>query len=294
VDPAGLLTSLELHIDPNRHVEFSGDGTVEVRGDRVLWQPPPRGGKLRYRFRIDHLRDERSYDARVRDSWAIFRGDDLVPPVRARAARGAYADARLRLRVPEGWAVVAPFERRDDDTFAIDDPFRRFDRPRGWIAVGRLGVVRETIADTRVAIAGPRGQSFRRRDLLARSAGRCQAARRPPSADETGDRGRGDPMWRGGIAARDRSSSTLRVLRSAEDETSLLHELVNVAIAAPSGPGRLDRRGTGRALLARDTGALGHARTAALPARSTASRARAAPRRACAESCTGPSRARVR
>jgi len=239
-DPAGLLTSLELHIDPNRHVEFSGDGTVEVRGDRVLWQPPPRGGKLRYRFRIDHLRDERSYDARVRDSWAIFRGDDLVPPVRARAARGAYADARLRLRVPDGWAVVAPFERRDDDTFAIDDPFRRFDRPRGWIAVGRLGVVRETIADTRVAIAGPRGQSFRRQDLLALLRWTLPKLREtlPSLPTRLVIVGAGDPMWRGGVAGtRSLFIHSSRPSISEDGTSPLLHELVHVAIAAPSGPG---------------------------------------------------------
>jgi hypothetical protein len=237
-DPAGLLTSLELHIDPNRHVEFSGDGTVEVRGDRVLWQPPPRGGKLRYRFRIDHLRDERSYDARVRDSWAIFRGDDLVPPVRARAARGAYADARLRLRVPEGWAVVAPFERRDDDTFAIDDPLPALRRPRGWIAVGRLGVVRETIADTRVAIAGPRGQAL--------TPGSPRAARwtLPKLRDALPSLptrlvivGAGIPCGAAASRARDRSIHSSRPSISEDGTSPLLHELVNVAIAAPSGPG---------------------------------------------------------
>jgi hypothetical protein len=239
-DPGALLKSVDLRIDPERHFEFSGDGTVEVRGDRVLWQPPARGGKLRYRFRIDHLRDERSYDSRIRDSWAIFRGDDLVPPARVRTTKGAQADSRLRLRVPEGWSVVAPYERREDGTFAIDDPERRFDRPFGWIAVGHLGVVRETIADTRVAIAGPRGQSFRRQDLLALLRWTLPTLRQivptlPPRIVVVGA---GDPMWRGGLSGP--SSLFLHSDRPSisEDGTSpLLHELVHVALRAPSGPG---------------------------------------------------------
>lgn len=239
-DPGDLLNSVEFRIDPERHFEFSGDGTVEVRGDRVLWQPPARGGKLRYRFRIDHLRDERSYDSRVRDSWAIFRGDDLVPPARVKAAKGAQADPRLRLRVPDGWSVVAPFERGADGTYVIDHPKRRFDRPFGWIAVGQLGVVRETIADTRVAIAGPRGQSFRRQDLLALLRWTLPALRQivptlPPRLVVVGA---GDPMWRGGLSGE--GSVFLHSDRPSisEDGTSpLLHELVHVAIGAPAGPG---------------------------------------------------------
>jgi hypothetical protein len=239
-DPADLLSAIDFRIDPERHVEFAGDGTVEVVGDRVQWQPPRRGGKLRYRFRIDHLRDERSYDARVRDSWAIFRGDDLVPPARVRVAKGARADARLRLRVPDGWAVVAPFERRGDDTFAIDDPDRRFDRPEGWIAVGRLGVVRETIADTRVAIAGPRGQNFRRQDLLALLRWTLPRLREtmPSLPTRLVIVGAGDPMWRGGLAGpRSLFVHADRPSISEDGTSPLLHELVHVALGAPSGPG---------------------------------------------------------
>jgi hypothetical protein len=239
-DPSDLLKSVELRIDPERHFEFSGDGTVDVRGDRVLWQPPPRGGKLRYRFRIDHLRDERSYDSRVRDSWAIFRGDDLVPPARVRTTKGAQADPRLRLRVPEGWSVVAPYERREDGTFAIDNPERRFDRPFGWIAVGHLGVVRENIADTRVAIAAPRGQSFRRQDLLALLRWTLPTMRQitPTLPPRLVIVGAGDPMWRGGLSGP--GSLFLHSDRPSisEDGTSpVLHELVHVALGAPSGPG---------------------------------------------------------
>jgi hypothetical protein len=239
-DPGDLLESIDLRIDTDRHVDFSGDGTLEVRDGRVTWQPPRRGGKLRYRFRIDHLRDERSYDARIRDSWAIFRGDDLVPPARVRATKGAQTDAALRLRVPEGWAVVAPFERRDDDTFAIEDSSRRFDRPRGWIGVGRLGVARETIADTRIAIAGPLGQSFRRQDLLALLRWNLPKLREtlPSLPTRLVILGAGDPMWRGGLSGTQSLFIHADRPSISEDGTSpLLHELVHVALGRPSGPG---------------------------------------------------------
>ena len=55
-------------------------------------------------FRIDHLRDARRYDARCAKTWAIFRGEDLVPPARVLVDDGGAARARrLRVRLPEGW-----------------------------------------------------------------------------------------------------------------------------------------------------------------------------------------------
>jgi hypothetical protein len=166
-DPDGLLREIRWRIDPERHREFEGDGSIEVDGDTVRWIPGAGVQTLRYVFRIDHLRDELSYDARCAESWAVFRGDDLVPPARVRTAAGARSESRLRLRVPEGWSSVTPYEAAGDGSLMIDHPHRRFDRPTGWFVAGRLGVVRETVAGSRVAIAGPVGQRLRRLDILA-------------------------------------------------------------------------------------------------------------------------------
>ena len=100
-DPQDHLRTIEWQVDPERHRDFEGDGVVEVEGDVVRWQPPKGTSRLRYTFRIDHLRDERSYDARSAEGWAIFRGDDLVPPARVRTAeRSEPAWDSVRFMVP--------------------------------------------------------------------------------------------------------------------------------------------------------------------------------------------------
>ncbi|MCG8592641.1 MAG: hypothetical protein MJE66_25400, partial [Proteobacteria bacterium] len=100
------LRSLRFRIDPERHIDWAGDGKLEIEGEHVSWEPPAKGGTLQYIFRVDHLRDERSYDSRCAENWALFRGDDLVPPALARTQAGAEGTSRLRLRAPDGWSVV--------------------------------------------------------------------------------------------------------------------------------------------------------------------------------------------
>ena len=89
---------LRFRIDPQRHLLFRGDGEVEHRGRaRDLDAAARRAGSSHYVFRIDHLRDARRYDARCAKTWAIFRGEDLVPPARVlRRRRRALAHAPAR------------------------------------------------------------------------------------------------------------------------------------------------------------------------------------------------------
>jgi hypothetical protein len=63
-DPANLLRSLRFRVDPERQLAFRGDGHVQVEEETVAWTPRKGGGVLRWAVRIDHLRDESSYDAR--------------------------------------------------------------------------------------------------------------------------------------------------------------------------------------------------------------------------------------
>lgn len=235
----GRLHWILLRIDPQRHFGFAGDGAIEANGDTVRWTPPRRGGSLSYTVRIDHLRDERAYDARCAKSWAIFRGDDLVPQARVDFEPGARSRSRLRLRLPEGWSVATPYAKNDDGTFAVESPGRSFARPVGWIVAGHLGVVREKIAGSLVTIAGPRGQKLRRLDQLA-----FLRWTLPDLLSLTGwlpERiliaGAGDPMWRGGLSGP--GSIYLhpdRPLITADTTSPLLHELMHVAMRANAGP----------------------------------------------------------
>lgn len=234
------LRSVRWRVDPERHFDFEGDGRVEREPEYVLWEPPRAGGSFRYTFRIDHLRDEASYDARCAESWALFRGDDLVPPARVVSVEGAYSRTRLRLRLPEGWSAVAPYEHLADGSFAVQHAGRRFDRPTGWLLMGRrLGVLREKIAGSSVAVAGPVGQGLRRQDILAFLRWTLPELRK--IVGELPERllvvGADDPMWRGGLSAP--GSLFLhgdRPLISPDVSSPVLHEVMHVLLG-PAGPG---------------------------------------------------------
>jgi hypothetical protein len=238
-DP-GVVLKLRFRIDAERHRDFRGDGTVEVEGGAVTWHPPARGGALHYTFRIDHLRDARSYDAHFAENWALFRGDDLVPPARVRFADKAEARARLRLRLPDGWTAAAPWERLPDGRFDVTNEGRRFDRPTGWILIGHLGILREKVAGSRLAIAGPVGQRVRRLDVLALLRWTLPPLRKvvdalPPRLLVIGA---GDPMWRGGLSGPQSVFVHADRPLIVHDVTSpVLHELVHAAVGVSAGPG---------------------------------------------------------
>jgi hypothetical protein len=237
---ASAVQWLRFRIDPERHLDFSGDGQLEIGEGAVRWTPPPSGGTLRYVFRIDHLRTRSSYDARCADNWAIFRAGDLFPPARVRMEDGARSRSTVRLRLPARWSVATPWERSgsSSSTFRIDNPERSFDRPTGWVAMGRIGVLREEVAGTKLAVAGPVGQDLRRYDLLALLRWTLPSAREVFGAlpGRILLVGAGDPMWRGGLSGP--ASAFLHAARPliAYDGTSpVLHEMVHVAMGARSG-----------------------------------------------------------
>lgn len=236
---AAAAKHFSFRIDPERHLDFAGDGELEVKAGRVSWRPPASGGTLSYTFRIDRVRGgQERYDARITSTWGIFRGDHLVPPARVDFDDGVGTDARLRLRVPEGWKVASRFKAGPDGTFAIDNPSRAFDRPTGWFIVGRLTISRSTVAGTNVTVAAPYKQSGRNQDLLAflrftlphlkEMAGELPESLLIVTA--------GDPMWRGGLSGP--GSLYLhsdRPLIERDFTSPLLHEVVHATMRARSG-----------------------------------------------------------
>jgi hypothetical protein len=215
------------------HFDFKGDGEVTRTDQGLVWRPPPADAVLRYKFRIDHLRDGRSYDARCTERWALFRGDNLVPAARVVAEVGATSRSRLRLRLPEGWSAVTPYQPGTGGTSHVDHPERRFDRPTGWFLLGDIAALHEDIAGTHVVIAGPTGHHVRRHDLLAMLRWHL------PTLDQLMGTpmerllivSAGDPMWRGGLSGW--GSVFLHADRPliSEDGTSpLLHEVMHAAL----------------------------------------------------------------
>ena len=236
---AGELRSLAFRVDETRHGGFAGDGRVVEEESTVTWEVPEAGGSLRYVVRVDHLRDGRSYDARLSSEWALFRGDDLVPPARAVTRAGALSRSRLRLRAPEGWSSVTPYPRDADGSHRVDHPGRGFDRPTGWMLAGRrLGVVRERIEGVRFTLAGPVGQGFRRLDLLALLRWTVPELRGvvPELPERVTIVGANDPMWRGGLSG----PGSLyihadRPLMTPDGTSPVLHELMHTLFARGAG-----------------------------------------------------------
>lgn len=228
----GRLVRVRIPLDRDRYHAVRADGGLSRDGDEYTWEVPRQGGTLQYRVDVDHARRGDGYDARMTRDWALLRGDDLVPPLRATVTRGADARARLRFVLPREWSAEVPYGRsRDGKAFVVVDPERRMDRPEGWMLFGKLGVRRDRIAGMRVAVAAPVGQDVHRGDLLA-----FVTALGPELEDAFGDLPprlllvqAADPMWRGGLSGpRSLYLHQDRPLISENGSSTPAHELVHV------------------------------------------------------------------
>ncbi len=235
---ARSVRELKLQIDPERHFDFRADGELRVEGSEVTWLPPKSGGSLRYGFRIDSIRKGGGYQARGSENWALFRGDDLFPPARSRTLRDARSISVLKLQLPRGWSAAVPYARSRANTYEINDPLRRFDRPTGWMVVGKIGVLRERVAGTRLAVAGPTGQGVRRQDMLAFLRWNLPELRSILTAlpDRLLVVSAGDPFWRGGLSGpRSAFLHADRPLIASDGTSPLLHELFHSVTRTTSG-----------------------------------------------------------
>jgi hypothetical protein len=231
--PRDYVRELVFSVDPVRQQGFAGDGSVEIDDEQVRWRPPERGGSLSWFVTIESPRGNGAYDAMITESWAVFRGDDLVPPASLSKLKGARSASRLRFGLPKGWSSVTPYPRDEDDVYAVVHEDREFDRPTGWMALGELGVLWGTSGSTRLAVAGPVGTGLRHHDILAFLRWTVPALRAvfPQFTSRLLVVGAGDPMWRGGLSAP--TSVFLhadRPLISENGTSTLLHELIHVAL----------------------------------------------------------------
>lgn len=232
-----LLRELSFNFDSERHFEFEASEGLAIEGDRVTWTIPKNGGELRYRVRIDHLRDPARYDARCTPRWALFRGEDLFPSFASRRASEARGRFSFRLRVPPDWETVAPYRVGSGGAFLISDRRRGIDQPKGWILTGKLRVLREDVEGMSVAIANPERDAFRGRDLIALL--RWVAPELEGIFGTLPKRltivGADDPMWRGGLSGPNSIylHSDLPLIDPAWT-SPLVHELLHVLTRARS------------------------------------------------------------
>lgn len=231
---------MRLNADPSRYRDFKGSGKLQVNGAKVLWRPPASDAWLQYAARLESRRDSGRYDGLVTDNWALFRGDDLVPPVHLGMQDGTQSKAKLRLNLPDGWSAETPYARYKSGRLRIDNPSRLFDRPTGWMLLGQIGSRRETIGGTRLAIAAPTGQGVRRMDMLAFFRWTVPTLQSvfPAFPKRLLVVSAGDPMWRGALSGPDSLFVHAdRPLISENATSTLIHELVHVSMSAQSTPG---------------------------------------------------------
>lgn len=228
----GQLKELSFAIGENGPAQITADGGLDVRNDRLYWRPSKTGGKLSWRIQIPHQRGSGGFDAWLQTDWGIFRAEDVIPRARTRTRRGAHSETTMTFELPPGWSAVSEYSTINS-RINIDIAARRFDQPRGWMAIGHLGIRRDTIAGTRIAVVGPTGQSVRRLDMLA-----LLNWTLPELNSLLGEPiprltifSAGDPMWRGGLSA---PASIFihadRPLISENATSTLLHEVIHVGL----------------------------------------------------------------
>lgn len=230
--PSQLVRSIEFVAPRERYLDVRGQGQLDTTAEKVVWTPPPTGGVLHFDFVIEHRRADGALDARIADRWAMMKLDHVFPRATARVVKGATASARLRLLAPSGWSIETPYGPAAGRMVHVDDPNRRFDRPRGWMIAGKLAVRRDKIADRRVSVASPVDSGFRPNDVLAfirwTLPSLVQVFPEVPQRLLIVSAPNG--MWRGGLSgAGSLYLHSDRPLISANGTSTLLHELVHVA-----------------------------------------------------------------
>ena len=232
IDNGELLQKIRFDNSSGIYSAIRANGKLIIKGKEVFWELPPKDGKLNYFVKLNNERSPGKFDSRITKDWALFRGDDLIPPMQTVEVPNAYAIAELQFNLPESWkSVETGWPRKKNNVFKIDNPERLFDRPTGWIIAGKIGTRRATINKTGISISAPTGEGMRRMDALTYFnfvwPELDKAFRKSPQKLLVV--GAGDPMWRGGLsAANSLFLHSDRPLVSENGTSPLLHELTHM------------------------------------------------------------------
>jgi hypothetical protein len=232
IDNGELLQKIRFDNSSGIYSAIRANGKLIIKDKEVFWELPPKDGKLNYFVKLNNERSPGKFDSRITKDWALFRGDDLIPPMQTVEVPNAYAIAELQFNLPESWkSVETGWPRKKNNVFKIDNPERLFDRPTGWIIAGKIGTRRATINKTGISISAPTGEGMRRMDALTYFnfvwPELDKAFRKSPQKLLVV--GAGDPMWRGGLsAANSLFLHADRPLVSENGTSPLLHELTHM------------------------------------------------------------------
>ncbi|QXI01918.1 hypothetical protein HV782_007935 [Pseudomonas monsensis] len=221
--------------DGSHYSDFKADGQWQLtpgKQARGVWRPTGDKASLTYRVSVSHARKGGSFDTRMTPSWALLRGEDLVPPAKLDQQDGVELLSRLQFELPGGWqSVETAWPRIGKYKFRIDNPSRLFDRPTGWMLAGHLGSRRTRLGETEVTVASPQGQGMRRMDVLTLLTfvwPQVQAVY-PRHPKKLLIVGANDPMWRGSLGAHESIYMNTRLpLVSESGSSALVRELAQV------------------------------------------------------------------
>lgn len=232
LDNGKLIRSLRFQNQPGQYADIQANGALSVTDTEVRWVPPKAKSTLSLKVKVTRERKPGEFEAMMTKDWALFRGDDIFPAVKVDFVDGAHALATLEVVLPPGWSSIETgWPRIKDNTFRIDNPNRKFDRPTGWMIAGKLGTRRAKVSRTSISVSAPQGSQMRRMDVLTFFKFVWPELHR---AFKNTPRkllivGMDDPMWRGGLSA---SNSLFlhadRPIVSENGTSPLLHELTHM------------------------------------------------------------------
>jgi hypothetical protein len=229
-----LLREMRFDADPDRYDQFEYSGEMSIVDGRAVWSPPEEGGSISWRASVPSERNGNGYDAWLDGNWGLFRAEDIIPRAATRTLVGASGQTSIEFDLPPDWSAITEYAS-SDGRFRVTNAERRFTQPSGWIVVGRLGVRRERIQGTRVAIAAPQGQNVRRLDMIALLNWTLPELAQilPEMPPRLSIVSAGSPMWRGGLSGpQSIYIHADRPLISENGTSTLLHEVVHVALGA--------------------------------------------------------------
>lgn len=214
-----------------RYQQIRANGKLILAQDKVEWVLPRQEARMEYFVPIIQQKGEGKFDAYATEDWAIFRGDNLVPAFTTYEKQPVFARARLNFVLPKGWGAESAWEKKDNNSFVIDNPERQFDRPVGWFVIGNIGTRQTKVAGTSLVVASPKGSGMQRMEALTFFSFVWPEIKKTFGTvpDKLLIAGAPDPMWRGGLSA----SNSLylhinRPLVSENGTSPLFHELTHM------------------------------------------------------------------
>jgi len=229
------IRSFRLAFRDDRMADVSGTGSLVWHGRTLAWTPGGPYAHLRYTIAIPRSRPPGAhYESWVADDWIATRALHLFPEINVSFREGTgdvTARARLLFELPRGWRSAAAQAPLGENEFVVDEPGKRFARPRGWFLLGHIVRHERRIAGAHVTVASAPGSALDPRRLLL-----LYGHTMPLLAELLGPPpprvlvvSAPDPMWHGGLSGEDSFFVNGHIpIRSADKTSSYLHELFHV------------------------------------------------------------------